>query len=102
MIIAIRWVNKAKRVSKKAFIIIGNRQNGIKKISLLPIIKEKELIKTIRIIREIINVIFLLSLKTSILNCFRNKNKIIKAINISKDCPNLSQFSELSCQLSPS
>ena len=80
----IRCVNKAKRVSKKAFIIIGNKQKGIKKISLLLAINEREPIKTIKIISARMKVIFLLSLYISFLNCFRNKYKIKKATNTNK------------------
>ena len=81
---------------------MGNKQKGIKKISLLLAIKEREPINTIKTIRVRIKVIFLLSLNTSILNCLRNKYKIKKATNTNKDCPKLSQFSEPSCQFSPS
>ena len=67
--------------------MMGNKQKGIKKISLLLAIKEREPSNTIKTIRVRIKVIFLLSLNTSILNCLRNKYKIKKATNTNKDCP---------------
>ena len=60
--------------------MMGNKQKGIKKISLLLAIKEREPSNTIKTIRVRIKVIFLLSLNTSILNCLRNKYKIKKQL----------------------
>ena len=71
--IAMRWVNKASLVSKKALRIMGNKQKGMRYKSFVEIANVNEAIRTIKSIIDNKNVTLLLSAKIFALNCCKKR-----------------------------